>query len=129
LQTLCDRQIVYLDKYRRPIPRAGEENTYGALAGRTPSGPVTFARVSTDDVNGCIRAYVGEGRFTDDPLSTFGSRAVVEVPKLQKLMRHICKHGFEHHAAMNASQCGSVLAEAMESYLGWPVYRHELERD
>ena len=27
----------------------GEQNTYGALAGRTPSGPVTFARVSTDD--------------------------------------------------------------------------------
>jgi L-fucose isomerase-like protein len=39
----------------------GEENTYGAMAGRTPSGPVTFARVSTDDVNGAIRTYVGEG--------------------------------------------------------------------
>ena len=65
----------------------GEENTYGAVAGRTPSGPVTFARVSTVDVNGCLRAYVGEGRFTDDSLSTFGSRAVVEAPELQKLMR------------------------------------------
>src|SRR5579885_3207011 len=53
----------------------GEENTWGAVAGRTPSGPVTFARISTDDQNGCIRAYVGEGRFTDDSLSTFGSRA------------------------------------------------------
>ena len=30
----------------------GEQNTYGALAGRTPSGPVTFARISTDDRNG-----------------------------------------------------------------------------
>ena len=46
----------------------GEENTYGALAGRTPAGPVTFARISTDDRNGRIAAYVGEGRFTDDPL-------------------------------------------------------------
>ena len=26
----------------------GEENTYGAVAGRTPAGPVTFARISTD---------------------------------------------------------------------------------
>jgi len=102
----------------------GEENTYGAVAGRTPAGPVTFARVSTDDVKGCMRAYVGEGRFTDDPLSTFGSRAVVEVPELQKLMRYICKNGFEHHAAMNGSQCGAVLAEAMETYLGWDVYQH-----
>jgi len=107
----------------------GEENTYGAVAGRTPAGPVTFARVSTDDVNGCIRAYVGEGRFTDDPLATFGSRAVVEVPELQALMRYICRNGFEHHAAMNGSQCGTVLADAMETYLGWPVYSHELARD
>jgi L-fucose isomerase-like protein len=103
----------------------GEENTYGAVAGRTPAGPVTFARVSTDDVNGCIRAYVGEGQFTDDPLDTFGSRAVVAVPELQKLMRYICKNGFEHHAAMNGSQCGAVLAEAFETYLGWPVYYHQ----
>ena len=102
----------------------GEQNTFGAVAGRTPAGPVTFARISTDDVNGCIRAYVGEGRFTDDPLATFGSRAVVEVPELQKLMRYICKNGFEHHAAMNGSACADVLAEALETYLGWPVYRH-----
>jgi len=103
----------------------GEENTYGALAGRTPSGPVTFARVSTDDLSGSIRAYVGEGRFTDDPLATFGNRAVVEVPDLPRLMRHICRNGFEHHAAMNASSCARRLADAFETYLGWQVYVHE----
>ncbi len=102
----------------------GEENTYGALAGRTPTGPVTFARISTDDRAGRIQAYAGEGRFTDDPLHTFGSRAVVEVPNLQKLMRHICKNGFEHHVAMNASQCSNVLAEAFCTYLGWETYVH-----
>jgi L-fucose isomerase-like protein len=102
----------------------GEENTYGAVAGRTPSGPVTFARISTDDVSGCIRGYVGQGRFTDDPLSTFGSRAVVEVPGLQSLMRYICKNGFEHHAAMNASSCGTVLGAALQDYLDWDVYSH-----
>ncbi len=59
---------------------------------------------STDDRSGRIRAYVGEGRFTDDPLKTFGTRAVVEVPGLQALMRYICRNGFEHHAAMNASR-------------------------
>lgn len=103
----------------------GEENTFGAVAGRTPSGPATFARVSTDDLNGCLRAYVGEGRFTDDPLATFGSRAVVEVPDLPKLMRYICRNGFEHHAAMNASSCARRLADAFETYLGWQVYVHE----
>jgi L-fucose isomerase-like protein len=103
----------------------GESNTFGAVSGRTPSGPVTFARVSTDDRNGRIRGYVGEGRFTDDPLETFGSRAVVKVPGLQGLMRYICKNGFEHHVAMNASQTADVLAEALGTYLAWDVYRHE----
>jgi len=102
----------------------GEENTFGAVAGRTPAGPVTFARVSTDDRNGCIRSYVGEGVFTNDPLSTFGSRAVVEVPELQKLMHYICRNGFEHHAAMSASHMASIAAEAFDTYLGWECYRH-----
>jgi L-fucose isomerase-like protein len=102
----------------------GEENTFGAVAGRTPAGPVTFARLSTDDREGRIRSYVGEGRFTDDPLSTFGARAVVQVPELQRLMRYICRNGFEHHAAMNASNTAEVLHEAFENYLGWEVYHH-----
>jgi len=102
----------------------GEQNTYGALAGRTPAGPITFARVSTDDQSGRIRAYTGEGRFTDDPLATFGTRAVVEVPNLQRLMRYVCRNGFEHHAAMNASECSQVLVEAFSNYLGWDTYLH-----
>jgi L-fucose isomerase-like protein len=102
----------------------GEENTYGAVAGRTPAGPLTFARISTDDVNGVMRAYTGEGRFTDDPLDTFGSRAVVAIPQLQALMRHICKNGFEHHVAMSSSNVAGILSEAFETYFGWEVYQH-----
>jgi L-fucose isomerase-like protein len=48
----------------------------------------------------------------------------VEVPELQKLMRYICRNGFEHHAAMNGSHCAKELAEALETYLGWEVYQH-----
>jgi L-fucose isomerase-like protein len=102
----------------------GEKNTWGALAGRTPSGPVTFGRISTDDRNGRLAAYVGEGEFTDDALKTFGTRAVVRVPELQALMRVICRRGFEHHAAMNGSHSAAILAEAWENYLGWDVYVH-----
>jgi L-fucose isomerase-like protein len=102
----------------------GEENTVGALEGRTPAGPVTFGRISTDDLAGKIRAYVGDGEFTDDPLDTFGTKAVVKVPRLQQLMRRICRNGFEHHAAMNGSHCAAAVAEALENYLGWDVYHH-----
>ena len=102
----------------------GDENTYGIVNGRTPAGPFSYARVTTDDRNGVIKAYVGDGEFVDDPLETFGSRAVVEVPELQALMRHIVKNGFEHHAAMNRSHSADILAEAFETYLGWEVYNH-----
>jgi L-fucose isomerase-like protein len=102
----------------------GEENTVGALEGRTPAGPLTFGRVSTDDLYGKIRAYIGEGSFTDDPLKTFGTRAVAHVPRLQKLMHVICNNGFEHHAAMSGSHCAPAVAEALGNYMGWEVYHH-----
>ena len=102
----------------------GEQNTYGALEGRTPAGPLTYGRVTTDDATGSIRAYVGEGRLTNDELNTFGTRAVAHVPQLQKLMRYVCANGFEHHVVMNVSHTASALAEAFEKYLGWGTYHH-----
>lgn len=103
----------------------GEENTYGALDGRTPAGPLTYGRLTTDDNSGVIRAYVGEGQLTNDELRTFGNRAVAHVPRLQNLLRHVCAKGFEHHVVMNLSHTASILEEAFSSYLGWDVYRHE----
>jgi L-fucose isomerase-like protein len=102
----------------------GEENSVGALEGRTPSGPMTFGRVSTDDISGRLRAYVGDGYFTDDPLNTFGTRAVAQISHLRELMHYICLNGFEHHAAMNGNHCAAPVAEALGTYLGWDVYLH-----
>ncbi|HUV96919.1 MAG TPA: L-fucose/L-arabinose isomerase family protein [Acidobacteriaceae bacterium] len=107
----------------------GEENTFGALEGRTDAGPVTFGRVSTDDLNAKICAYVGEGEFTNDPLNTFGTRAVVKVPALPSLMHVICQNGFEHHAAMNRSHSAAAVAEAFGRYLGWETYHHNRPLD
>jgi len=102
----------------------GEERTYGAVDGRTPAGPMSFARISTDDQLGMIRTYVGEGSFTDDPLDTFGTRAVVQVPGLQKLLHYVVMNGFEHHVAMSSQPSSRILAEAFGNYLGWDVYVH-----
>jgi L-fucose isomerase-like protein len=102
----------------------GEENTYGALAGRTPASPLTYGRISTDDTKGIIKAYVGEGMLTDDELNTFGTRAVAKIPNLQGLMKYVCKTGFEHHVVMNASKTAAILKEAYENYMGWDVYEH-----
>ena len=102
----------------------GEENTYGAMAGRASSGPVTFARVNTDDQHGLIRTYTGEGELTADPLDTFGHRAVMRVPGLQQLLRYICKNGFEHHVAITMGQVAGTLSEAFSTYFGWQNYNH-----
>jgi len=102
----------------------GKENTYGTVVGRAKSGPFTYCRVSTDDSWGIIRAYVGEGELTDDPLETFGGYGVVRIPAFQELLHHICENGYEHHVAINPSQTAAALNEALGKYMGWDVYFH-----
>lgn len=102
----------------------GRDNTYGTIVGRVRPDPFTYCRVSTDDLNGRILAYLGEGRLTNDPLKTFGGYGVVQVPNLQKLLHYICENGFEHHVAINLSQTASAVYEALDKYLDWDVYFH-----
>jgi L-fucose isomerase-like protein len=102
----------------------GKENTFGTCVGRVKSGAMSFARFSTDDIHGKIRGYTGSGRFTDDPLETFGGAGVVEIPGLQKLLHYICENGFEHHVAANFSSVGPVVHEATTRYLGWDMFAH-----
>jgi L-fucose isomerase-like protein len=102
----------------------GKDNTFGTCVGRVKSGPMSFARFSTDDLNGKIRGYTGGGRFTDDPLDTFGGAGVVEIPGLQKLLHFICENGFEHHVAANFSTVAPAVHEATTRYLGWDMHAH-----
>ena len=103
----------------------GKDNTFGTCVGRVKSGPMSFARFSTNDREGKISGYVGEGAFTDDPLETFGGAGVVQIPHLQKLLRYICERGFEHHVAANFSIVASAVHEATTRYLGWNVHWHK----
>jgi L-fucose isomerase-like protein len=102
----------------------GKENTFGTCVGLIKPEKMSFARFSTDDTSGKMRGYVGEGRFTDDPLNTFGGAGVVEIPKMQKLLHYICEKGFEHHVAANLSTVASAVHEATTRYLGWDMYWH-----
>jgi L-fucose isomerase-like protein len=103
----------------------GKENTYGTMVGRVKAGPFTYCRVSTDDEYGVIRAYLGEGELTGDPLQTFGGFGVVKIPDFQGLLRYICENGYEHHVAVNRSQVAEALNEALANYMGWDVYYHK----
>ena len=102
----------------------GKENTYGTCVGLVKSGPMTYARFSTDDRSGRVRGYLGGGAFTDDPLETFGGAGVVEIPRMQELLHFICANGFEHHVAANFSTVSASVQEATTRYLGWDTYWH-----
>ena len=102
----------------------GEELCFGAIDAKVAPGPMTYLRFSTDDVNGQIRGYVGEGEFTADPFNMLGSIAVCQIPELQKLLKYICQQGFEHHVSMVRTHCASLVQEAVTTYLSWEMHRH-----
>ena len=103
----------------------GKVHTFGAVYGKVTKGDFTFFRISTDDPRGCIKAYLGAGEITDDAYGMDGCIAVTQVPNLQKLMKYICKNGFEHHVAMVRTNVKDILEEAIGNYLGWELYSHE----
>jgi L-fucose isomerase-like protein len=107
----------------------GKLNTFGTCVGRVKAGAMSYARYSTDDRRGVIRGYTGAGKFTDDPLDTFGGAGVAEIPQLQKLLKYICREGFEHHVAANFSDVSKAVHEATTRYLGWESYLHAPTED
>lgn len=102
----------------------GRENTFGTIVGRVSPGPFTYCRISTDDLEGRIASYVGEGRFTDDVLETFGGYGVIEVPRFQQLLQMICRRGFEHHVAATRATVGDAVHDALATYKRWDTYYH-----
>jgi len=102
----------------------GPENCFGAVKGKVKGGPMTYFRISTDDAHGSVRAYLGEGEFTDDPFPMDGGIAVTRVPRLRELLGHLCRNGFEHHVAMVRGHHAAAVEEAASRYLGWETYHH-----
>ncbi len=102
----------------------GYDRSFGAIKGKVAAGPMTFFRMDTDDTEGEIRAYLGEGEFTEDPYDMDGGIGVCRVNDLQQLMKFMCRSGFEHHVGMVRSHCADVIEEAVTNYLDWDLYRH-----
>ena len=103
----------------------GKIDTFGAVFSKVAAGDFTFFRISTDDARGVIKAYTGEGDITNDPYDMNGCIAVTRVNNLQKLMKHICRNGFEHHVGLVRGHVADILEEAVGNYLGWDLYVHE----
>jgi L-fucose isomerase-like protein len=103
----------------------GADRCFGACKGQVAAGPMTYAKITTDDRRGVLKLYVGEGEFTSEPLPTKGGLAACHVPGLQELMRYAAKNGYEHHVCFVRGHYAAALAEAFEVYLGAEVYHHK----
>jgi L-fucose isomerase-like protein len=86
---------------------------------------MTYFRMSTDDRLGLIKSYVGEGDFTAEPTNIQGGSAVCNIPDLQRLLKLLCKNGYEHHVAMTRGHYGDLLYDAISTYLDWDIYYHQ----
>ena len=102
----------------------GGEVSFGAIQGRIKSWPCTMLRIETDDIFGEMKALISEGKYTDDPLETFGGYGVVEIPNLQELLKSVCLGGFAHHVAASLSEVGDIVYEALFKYLGYNIFYH-----
>ena len=119
-----DPEISELDVLGTVIPK---EKCFGAVKGKVKAGPMTFFRASSDDRNGTLKSYVGEGEFTDDPFPMDGGIAVTHVVRLRPLLGFIAQNGFEHHVAMVRGHHAAALSEAITRYLDWPTYYHQAD--
>ena len=100
------------------------EKCFGAIKGKVAPGPMSFFRISTDDTQGRITSYMGQGQFTDDPFGMDGGIAVCRVERLRTLLAYLCRHGFEHHVGMVRGHCADVIHEAVSKYMKWDTYYH-----
>lgn len=103
----------------------GYDNCFGALKGQVQPGDFTLANLETNDYDGNINMYVGEGEFLEDPVNTVGSPAVCKIKNLQILLEYLVKNGFHHHIAMSRGKTADILEEVFGNYFGWKVYRHK----
>lgn len=101
----------------------GKGCAYGCNVGRIAAGDMTFCSMVTDA--GKLRYYIGEGRFTNEPIPSdfFGCAGVAEIDKLQDVLLHIGKHGHRHHVSVTPGHIMAPVAEALEHYLGFEVAR------
>ncbi|MBI4979460.1 MAG: hypothetical protein HZC28_18430 [Spirochaetes bacterium] len=97
----------------------GAGNGFGPNTGRIKPMPMTFASTKTED--GVLSYYLGEGRFTDDPIAKefFGCGGVAEINGLPRALFHIGKEGYRHHVSVTPSHSAEAVREAFSTYLNY----------
>ncbi len=92
---------------------------FGCNVGRIAKSPMTFC--STKTQNGAISYYLGEGRFTGEPIAKdfFGCAGVVQIKNLQPALEVIGHQGYRHHVSVTRGHVAVSVREAFTRYLGY----------
>ncbi len=99
----------------------GEGRAYGCNVGRIAATPFTYGSLLSQD--GKLRCYLGQGRFTEDPIPPefFGCAGVAEIPNLQDALQTIGYLGHRHHVSVAPGSVMEPVREALTKYLGYEV--------
>lgn len=99
----------------------GPGHGYGCNVGRIAPTPFTFGSMLTED--GKVKFYLGEGKFTRDPIARdfFGCAGVAQIPNLQDALQTIGSLGHRHHTSVTPAHIAAPVREAFEKYLGYEV--------
>jgi L-fucose isomerase-like protein len=99
----------------------GPGNAYGCNTGRIKPMDFTFGSLMTDE--GRVKMYLGEGRFTHDPIPAdfFGVAGVAEILHLQDVLLHIGVNGHRHHVSITPGNLSKPLVEALGHYLEFDI--------
>jgi L-fucose isomerase-like protein len=99
----------------------GENCSHGCVVGRIAPTDLTFGSMMTDA--GRVKVYLGDGRFTEDPIPSnfFGAAGVAEIAGLQDVLLHVGMQGYRHHVGVTPGKYIAPIQEALEKYLNFDV--------
>ena len=99
----------------------GANCSFGCNVGRIRPMDFTFGSMLTDE--GKLNFYLGEGKFTKDPIPAdfFGCAGVAQIPRLQDALQTIGYLGHRHHTSAAPGQVAAPVLEAFAKYLGYEV--------
>jgi L-fucose isomerase-like protein len=94
---------------------------WGCNVGRIKAQPFTFGSLTTEA--GRLKFYLGQGRFTGDPIAPdyFGCAGVAQIDGLQDALQTIGYEGHRHHVSVTPGHVMAPVCEAFEKYLGYDV--------
>jgi L-fucose isomerase-like protein len=103
------------------VNAVGENQSFGCVVGRIAPTDLTFGSMMTDA--GRVKVYLGDGRFTEDPIPSnfFGAAGVVEIAGLQDVLLHVGMQGYRHHVGVTTGKYVAPVQEALEKYLDFDV--------